>query len=99
MDSDNQGSIDRLMATIEASRSDLELLAVAWLVSAQQAPSNVLPSVDDFRGEQARQLKILERMAMLVRGDDADPDAEHALRRGHVEAVLHRIRAEVARNA
>ena len=76
-----------------STRDRLVLLETAWLAFASTARSDALVFPGGFPAEQASQLKHLERMALLVREDTADLQAERFFQEGNVEGMLEHFRS------
>lgn len=82
--------------TLDISTKDrLILLETAWLVFASTARSEALLFPGGFPAEQANQLKHLENMAVLVREDTADLQAERFFQEGNVEGMLEHFRSKI----
>ncbi len=78
-----------------STRDRLVLLETAWLAFASTARSDALVFPGGFPAEQASQLKHLERMALLVREDTADLEAERFFQEGDVECMLEHFRSKM----
>ena len=70
----------------------LMVLSLAWLERAQRLRSDALAIPDGFPDEQARQLRELEKITALVRGDAPDLELERLFHEGNLEGVWQHLR-------
>jgi hypothetical protein len=75
----------------------LEVLEIAWLMTAANARNAALALPGGFPAEQARQLTHLEKMALLVREDTPDLEAERLFLEGDIPGMLRHMRAMIRR--
>ena len=85
-----------VLETCEANAPSLEeqlmVLSLAWLERAQRLRSDALAIPDGFPDEQARQLRELEKITALVRGDAPDLELERLFHEGDLEGVWKHLR-------
>jgi len=70
----------------------LMVLSLAWLERAQRLRSDALAIPNGFPDEQARQLRELEKITALVRGDTPDLELERLFHEGDLEGVWQHLR-------
>jgi hypothetical protein len=85
-----------VLETCEANAPSLEeqlmVLSLAWLERAQRLRSDALAVPNGFPDEQARQLRELEKITALVRGDAPDLELERLFHEGDLEGVWQHLR-------
>lgn len=70
----------------------LMVLSLAWLERAQRLRSDALAIPNGFPDEQARQLRELEKITALVKGDAPDLELERLFHEGDLQGVWQHLR-------
>lgn len=83
-------------ATEKLATYDDRLMAIeiAWLALASTARAEALAIPDAFPAVRARQVEHLERMALLVRDDEPDLEAERLTQENDVEGLLRHLKTQ-----
>jgi len=96
---DQNDAIAAMIAVLETCEANAEsldeqlmVLSLAWLERAQRLRSEALAIPNGFPDEQARQLRELEKITALVKGDAPDLELERLFHEGDLEGVWKHLR-------
>lgn len=69
-------------------RERLDILSIAWLLTAGNVRAEALAIPEGFPAEQARQITLLDRLALLVREDTPDLEGERLFQEGDYDGMM-----------